>query len=368
MERISTHQFFMLGSAVALGTTFFPVGSVTALAAGRDGWMAVIPGFLIGIPFGLMLISLSQKYPQKNLFEISEQVLGKWLGKALGILAIFVCGYFGGLLFGQGTDMFSRSILPEVPRWVFLAVGLAFSYMMGYVGIEVFARFSEVVFPIVIFGIIATALLAYPRFEPGELFPFLENGLKPVWFGTLQVVPWPFEFVLFLAGTISFLPQDKQDMKLIKSQIWIILLFVGLLDMLIALIEIWVFGPTETARISFGLLTLGKMIEISRAISGIESVFTMIWLGSFIIKVSAFQFIVFWGIMSIFKVKPWIAQIATTLIAMSVPMMILRGTDILVEIGLADRFLILPFTVGWVMLIWGVNGWKQKKGASPNGG
>lgn len=69
MERISIQQFLMLGASVTLGTTFIPVGTVMAGLAGRDGWMAVIPAFLFGIPFGLMVITLSERYPQKNLLR-----------------------------------------------------------------------------------------------------------------------------------------------------------------------------------------------------------------------------------------------------------------------------------------------------------
>lgn len=63
MERISTHQFLMLGAGVTLGTTFLPVGTVVTSLAGRDGWMAVIPAFLFGLPFGLMVLSLAERYP-----------------------------------------------------------------------------------------------------------------------------------------------------------------------------------------------------------------------------------------------------------------------------------------------------------------
>lgn len=123
MEKISTHQFLMLSAGVALGATFFPVGTTMASTAGRDGWMAVVPAFpafLFGVPFGFMILTLAERYPQINLFEISERILGKGLGKILGIFVSLIAVYFGGLLFGQIIDMFSRSILSETPRY-FLA-------------------------------------------------------------------------------------------------------------------------------------------------------------------------------------------------------------------------------------------------------
>lgn len=359
MERISTHQFLMLGAGVALGTTFIPVGTVMAGLAGRDGWMTVIPAFLFGIPFGLMIMTLSERYLQKNLFEISEKILGKWIGKIFGIIASLIAAYFGGLLIGQGVDMFSRSILPFTPRWVFILSGFPLFLMLVYAGIEVLARFSEIVFPLIALALVGTALLSIPRFEQGELLPFLENGFKPVLYGVIEVIPWPMEFILFFGGLLKFLPKSHQERKQIRIRLWYIFLLIGFLDMLITLVEIWVFGPSEAARQTYGLLSLGKMIEISRAISGIESIFMVIWMGASMIKITAFYFIAWWGVQSVFKVNQWVAHIIIIPIFIGVPWIIVRGADIPLEIAQVDRYLILPFVLVWVILLWGISTWKQ---------
>lgn len=360
MERISTHQFLMLGTGVALGATFFPVGTSMAGSAGRDGWMAVVPAFLFGIPFGLMIMTLAERYPQKNLFEISEKILGKWIGKIFGIFVLLTAAYFGGLLFGQSSDMFSRSILTVTPRWVFILSLLPLFIIMVHAGIEVLARFSEIIFPIIALALVGTVLLSIPRFEPGELFPFFENGVKPVLYGVIQGIPWSMEYVLFLGGFIKFLPRNQQDIKRMRVQVWLIFLLAGILDMLITLVQIWVFGPIETKRLIYGLLTLGKMIEISRTIAGVESLFTMIWMGAHLIKISALYFLAFWGIQSIFKIKKWAAHIIVILILTGVAWTSLRGADLVNAIAFADRYFILPVALVWVVLLWGVNMWKQK--------
>src|SRR5665648_1151201 len=88
MERISTHQFLTIGAAVLMGTTFLPVASLVTGVGGRDGWMSVLPGFAVGIPYGLMVLSLVERYPHKNLLQISETLFGKWIGKIIGVIYI----------------------------------------------------------------------------------------------------------------------------------------------------------------------------------------------------------------------------------------------------------------------------------------
>lgn len=358
MERLSTHQFMILSSGVLLGTTFNTVGALVIGSAGRDGWMAIFPSFILAIPFGLMIFSMFAKYPNKNLIEISEKVLGKWLAKGLGILYIFISTCFGGLLVGEGVDMFTRTVLPYMPRNVFILGGLLLVFYLFYSGIEVFARFTEVTFPFVAMSLILIAFFSIPRFEQGEIYPILAEGIKPVLYASLKISPWPMEYVLFLAGLLPFLPKQVNDLKQMKKGMWRAIFIVAFLDTIVALIEVLVFGPYEGFRITYGLLMLGKMIEVSRAISGVESIFTFIWMGALTIKITAFFFAGMWAMRGVFKVKKFKWSFVLGLIYIGIPMFIERGTSIVVDIATFERYLVLPFAVFWVILVWGVDKWK----------
>ncbi len=359
MERLSTHQFMILSAAVLLGTTFLPVGALVTSIAGRDGWMAVLPGFLLGIPFGLMLLSMMPKYPNKNFLEITEKVLGKWIGKGIGAFYIFITTYLGAVLAGQGYDMMSRTIMPLMSRYVFILVALFLTLYLYYHGIEVFGRFSEIIFPIVAGAIILISVLLIPRFEQGELFPMLAEGPIPVLKASLKIAPWPMEFILFLAGLLSFLPKQSRELKEMKKGIWRAIIIVLIFDTLVAFIEIQTFGPFESMRLSYGLLVLGKMIEVSQTVTGVESIFALIWIGAFIIKVGAFFYAGMWGLKSVFGLKNINWSLMLALIYGIIYSFFPRGAQIVQEIGFVDDYLILPFTVLWVLLVWGVDKWKS---------
>lgn len=360
MERLSTHQFVVLGSAILLGTTFLPIGSLVGVSSGRDGWMSVLPGFLVAIPLGLFLISLISKYPKKNLLEITEIVLGKWIGKIIGILYIAITAYFGAILGGQGVDIFTRSILPLMPRFVFIGGGLILVLLLVWTGVEVFARFAEVVFPIVVLALVVTAIFIIPRFEQGELYPILGNGILPVFKGSLQVIPFAMEYLLYLAWLLPFLPQKKDDLQSMKKGIWKTVILVGLLDTMIVLIELMTFGSVEMARLTYGLLVLGKMIEVSRTLAGVESIFAMVWMGALATKVAAFFFAARWGLKTVFGWKSSGWSFALGGFFFLVPYIMVRGTDLTVEISFVDQYLILPFTLIWILLVWGADKWKKR--------
>lgn len=360
MERISTHQFFTFSAAVLLGTTFFPVGQIATSVAGRDSWWALLPGYAIAIPWALMVLWLNEKYPGKNLLEITEQVFGLWVGRMACLLYILIVGYFGILLTAQGVDIFKRSILPLVPHYIFISGELTLAFMLIWAGMEVFARFTEFVFPIVFLGLILIMLFSISRFEQ-EFYPIFENGLKPVLMGTINIFPFAMEYILILGIILPHLPAGKE--KQLKTGVWRAVFVIGLLNMLLDLTEIMVFGPEETKRINYGILALGKMIEIAKTISGVESVFILLWMGASIIKVGALIMAAIIGVRTLLKSqkrKLWLylgAIFVAGLVALTIP----GGTYLGLEIGIVDNYLILPFTALWVPLLFFVERWRKGK-------
>lgn len=364
MERISSHQFMILSAAVLMGTTFLPVASIVTGVSNRDGWMSVLPGFTLGIPFGLMVISLLEQYPQKNLLQISEILMGKWMCKFIGFFYILVTGYFGGLLLGQLGDIYVSSIMPLTPIGMFYLGGILIVFCLVISGVEVFARFCELIFPFIVIALFLNIGLSIPRIEQGELLPILSEGIKPIIAGGLKVAPFAMEYILILSGIIAFLPTGKKELNQLKRGIWQAVFLVGFLNTLVVLLQILVFGPVETVRLVYGLLVLGKMVEISRTVAGVESLFLGAWLGALIIKVSALFFAVTWGLEYLFNLKGLKWNFAVGLIFLGIAFKFKRGPSLIMEIGFVDDYFILPFTFFWIITLWGISYWKKKAGAS----
>ena len=359
MERISPHQFMILGAAVLLGTTFLPVASIVTGPSGRDGWMSVLPGITVGLPYGLMVLSLLEQYPHKNLLQISETLFGKWIGKIIGILYIAITGFFGGLLLGQTGDIYETSVMPFTPIGIFYLGGLLLVFYLVRAGIEVLARFSEITFPLIVIALLLNVGLSIPRIEQGELMPILSEGLKPLFWGGLKVAPFAMEYILFLAGIITFLPNGKKELGQLKTGVWRAVFLVGILDTMIVLMQILVFGPVETTRLVYGLLVLGKMVEVSRTVAGVESLFLGVWLGAAVIKIGAFFYTSTWGLETVFGLKGLKWNLAVGAAFMGIAFGFVRGSSLIKEIGFVDNYLILPFTSVWILILWGVARWKK---------
>ena len=245
---------------------------------------------------------------------------------------------------------------------MFYLGGLLLIFYLVNSGIEVFARFSEVVFPVIVIALVLNLGLSIPRIEQGGLLPILSEGLKPLFFGALKVIPFSMGYILFLAGILPFLPTGKQELRQLKTGVWRAVFLVGILNTLIVLIQILVFEPTETIRLALGILVLGKMVEISRTISGIESLFLEVWLGALVIKSSAFFFMTTWGIETVFKLKGLKWRLAVSAVFFGIAFGFMRGPSLSIELSFAESYLILPFAFVWIPTLWGVSHWKKRTG------
>lgn len=347
-----------------MGTTFLPIASMVSEVAGRDSWLSVLPGFALAIPLSLMIFRLMERYPQKDLLQITEIVLGKWISKIIGISYILIMAYFGGLLLGQLGDMYESSIMPRTPIEVFYLGGLLLCLYLTKSGIEVFARFAEVLFPLIMLALVLNIGLSIPRIEQGELMPLLSQGIKPIFWGGIKIAPFVMEYILFLAGVLPFLPANKGELLHLKRGLWQTVFLVGILNTMVVLIQILVFGPTETVNLVYGLLVLGKMVEVSRTVAGVESLFLGAWFGANVIKISAFFFAVLWGLNSLFNVKGFICNLVVGILFLGIAVNYTKGPALRQEIGFVDNYLIFPFAVIWILTLWGMSHWKKKAGVS----
>ena len=159
IERISTHQFMVLSAGVFLGVTFLPIAQILTMVAGRDAWWSVLPGCLLGIPWGFMILSFMKSYPGLNLLQISEKVFGKWIGKAIGVCYTALSVYLVALFLARQGDTFERMAMPLVPKYIFIGGVLILIVALSWVGVEVLARFCEFIFPVVLGGIEITLFI-----------------------------------------------------------------------------------------------------------------------------------------------------------------------------------------------------------------
>lgn len=264
--KISNSQFFYLIVMFIIGASTLIAPPIIAEDALQDSWISCV----IGIVYGLVLVKLygilAKRYPTLTVIEFSEKILGKWIGKTVSslflIYFLFLCA---GLLRIIG-DFLTTHILPETPIQAIEIIFLLTVIMGVRLGLEPFARTSEMVFPYVFIFFALLMIFLFPQVELNNLSPLLENGLNPVLLGSFRVLGMPYlDLVIFLMITPYITKPEKAEKTLLIAT------FIGgLIFTLIILLSTLVLGTELTSRLHYPTFVLAQKIQVGNFIERIE--------------------------------------------------------------------------------------------------
>ncbi|HWO98431.1 MAG TPA: spore germination protein [Bacillus sp. (in: firmicutes)] len=224
-DRITTAQaaIIVINAILGTGILTLPRTSVEKVKT-PDVWLSVIIGGLVAMIAGVIIVKLSQKFPQKTFYQYNQDIIGKWAG---GLLSLLIVCFFSitsayqvrsmaevtGLLLLEGTPTLAI-IMP------FMWIGLYL--IMG--GINSIARLFEIIFPITVFLFLLVAFMSFKLFEIDHLRPVLGLGVIPVLKG-VKTTSFAFigpEIMLFL---LAFMQQPNKAVKAVLVGISIPLIF-----------------------------------------------------------------------------------------------------------------------------------------------
>nr|WP_042474212.1 spore germination protein [Bacillus ndiopicus] len=180
-DRITTSQAIvvLVNYILATGILTLPRFSLEKVKT-PDVWISVLLGGLIAMIAGVIIVKLSQQFPEKTFYQYNQEIIGKWLGAFLSILVIsyfFLIAAFEVRTMAEVTSLF---LLEGTPTWAiilpFLWVGL---YLISS-GINSIARLFEIIFPITVIIFLLVAFLSIGIFEIDNLRPVLGLGIIPV--------------------------------------------------------------------------------------------------------------------------------------------------------------------------------------------
>jgi spore germination protein len=179
-----------------------------------DVWITVIFAGLVAMIAGIIIVKLSQQFPDKTFYQYSQEIVGKWVGGLISLLII--CYFFILAAYEIRTlqEVTSYFLLEGTPAW---AIILPFMWLGLYLiigGINPIARLCELIFPITVVLFLLVVILSYGIFEIKNLRPVLGLGVLPVLKGikTTALTYAGAEIMLFL---LVFMKKPNQAVKVI---------------------------------------------------------------------------------------------------------------------------------------------------------
>lgn len=295
-EVITSKQATFLIGIFIMGTAILISGQEKAL---QDIWISLLIAFLLFIPIIFIYSSILSSFPGKNLYEIIEICFGKVIGKLVSLLFIMYFFYIATLILRNITEFIQVTTMPRTPQYF---SGLWFILIAAYMvksGIEVFARWTNLVFVFLVLLILMSMIASVNQYDYENILPILYRGWEPILDSALSIFVFPFgETIVFL----SFFHTLEDN-----TRVWRPYLVGGILGgSLVGMASIrntFLLGYPLIEDIYFPSYYANTIITIGKFIDGMEVFSATILVLAGFAKLSACLFAICLGLKNLFGSK-----------------------------------------------------------------
>lgn len=300
--KINPYQFLVLVTLFSLGTSILIIPSVLAEGAKQDAWIAAIFGILIGIFVIWLYCLIAQWFPNLSFVQISEKILGKWIGKAISLLFVGMAFiYAAGLLYYSGTFL-NLNLMPNTPM-IALNLLLGGAIIIGVrLGIETIARSAEIFIFFFFALLILLVLFILPQIKVENLQPVFEAGPLQIVESSIALIEVTSVNAIVL---LMIFPACINNLKQAKKSFYIGYLIGGLVIIILTFLSIAVLGPYSTAAEFHPSYELAKRINVGNFIQRIEALMAGLWIIALYIKATLYFYASVLGLAQIFNMKDY---------------------------------------------------------------
>lgn len=314
---ITNRQLTILAIIYIIGSSILITPSGLAAEAKQDAWIAAVIGTGAGLLFIPMYNKLGMYYPGLTIVQYSEQILGKWLGKAVSLCFISFPFLISVVVLRNFGDFMTTAILPETPIQAIHILFLVVVILAVRLGLEVFTRAAEIFFPWTVFLFLFITAALLPQADLQTARPVLAEGVMPVMAATFPMLGTSF---WQLAVFLMFYPYIKTVHKA-GNAIFTGALLGGITLGIITFLSILVLGPDTTARHIYPTFILAKKINIGDFLERMEGIVAGIWILTIFFKLAICYYTSVIGLAQIFNLRDYrvlVSPLAFTIVVLSI--------------------------------------------------
>ena len=279
---INTNQFVWLLFIIITIFVAMQMPGLLIMQAGRDAWLSVLGAWFLDVLLALVYAYMGIRFPGENFVQYSITILGKYLGRLVGILfPLFFLLACTVLL--QGLAQIVHTVfLPRTPFNIILVANYLVCAFIGRKGIEVIARMTEILGPLFFLSIVTLCFLVLPSFHIARLKPQFDEGVAPFLAGTPLLLT-SFGICIIMAMYIPLCNRPENGFLAKFSAVSMGALLLGLVTVL----SVGIFGIKDAQSMFSPGLQLAKMINFSNYFERVEMIWLLINVGSSIVGSSS---------------------------------------------------------------------------------
>ncbi|MFD1177036.1 endospore germination permease [Paenibacillus puldeungensis] len=297
-EKISALQLGLMMCPAVLASGFLVLPTATAQYAQNDLWLTSVLATLVGFISVVMATRLHQYYPNLTVIQYSERIVGKLLGKIIGL--IFIINNFipSSLITRQYADFVTGNFLLRTPILLIMASMVLLCTITVRGGVEILGRITSIFLPLFVVPILFLLFL-FPDLDLKAIFPVMSQGIVPVVKGSIPMMGWCNE--LFIMS--FFLPSvtdPERGRKWGFVSLGVIILFLTFTN----LIGLFLLGPDLGNKV-YPILIAFRYVSVGAFLENLESLLLAMWVIGHFLQISIYFYITALSVAQWFQLKDY---------------------------------------------------------------
>ncbi|TGE34828.1 hypothetical protein E4K67_28555 [Desulfosporosinus fructosivorans] len=264
--KISTRQFTLMLFSLLLSTIMFGLPRILIEQSKQDVWQVMLITLVMDAAIAIIYFILGMRYPQQTMIQYSETILGPWLGKISGLLFILFFGYMTLIILKTVSEFIDTVLLTGTPELAINFILLLISLYAVNAGLEVVARLSEIIAPLMLIALLIILTFSLNRVELGNLRPVFQHDVWELL--KLSLLPISLYGVCVTMGV--FMPYHNNPKESLKAK-WIAISSVTILSIMTLMSLITIFGTSYSSQQVYPVFRLAQIIKVGDFFERIET-------------------------------------------------------------------------------------------------
>jgi spore germination protein KB len=323
--------------------------------AKQDLWISPFWA-LSGLIAVFIAFRLHQMFPGQNIVQMSERIVGRFLGKMIGFIILFFYLYLNGIVMREYSEFLIGAFLVQTPLIVVSGSMVLVCALAVRGGVEIVGRFAQLFLPALLALFLFIVIPVIPDLNPSNMFPIMSEGIMPSIAGAGTLQAWFSQFI-----TISFLlPFVSDREKAAKNTLISLLGFI--LTLVISNLATLLLLGEMTGNYVYPFLILTRYISLAEFFTHLEALFMAIWVLGAFVKISVLFYVTVLGTaqwMNLSNYRPIVFPLGFILVVFSI-WVAHNLQELMLAIATSATFFLMTalFVIPMVLLI---IAWVQKR-------
>ncbi len=240
--------------------------------AGSAAWILSIY-LLILANIGFYFISkLFQRFPGKDIFDISLQIGGNWLKILVGIIILLTLVFLDIVYlreFSEEMKIIALTVSPLSYVMIFFVIAIT---VVCFLGLETLAKLYAISIPILALSFAVVGSMTIPQWDFSNALPVLGLGADKIFITGFLSISIYMELIF-----LFFLPPFLGSFKEFKSASYTAIIISGLALTVFSLSYVLLFPYPISLENMLPVYPSTRVIDFGRFIQRIEALFMLFW-------------------------------------------------------------------------------------------